>query len=736
MPRQPRVSHVLFMLVAAAAVVASAAGCKSSAPKPPVVAPEPPAPAWTLWTIDRKIGAVLRLEDARLLDDGGAAGLTDLIADKDPLVRRRAALAIGRVGDVPSGAGTPALVTTLGDADTAVRASAAFALGLAHATSAVDALIAALNDAQPEVRARAADALALILEPPASATAAGAAASAGKAGGGDATAAPSPAAKAAAAIAVSAANCPAVIAAIPADDQDWPGTPERDACRAAILATTRLRSFDALSRIVLSAEGKPVSSWWPVAYGLQRVRDKRAVDALGQLVNSEGVSTQAFAMRGLADHGDRRAVGAARGIAVRKGAEVRLRVAAIDMLARLKDTDSVPMLEQVVIDRATAPNVLLAAANALGSIGDEKAFDVLADRFTHAWAPMRVATMAAAAKLDADAFLLLVSGLPVDREWSVRAALPGILASLDPERVRSMIAALANDSDPRVQAPALEALAKVGPGEGAQDVDARIKAALDAADFNLRGTAAGLVASRKIDGGAELLAAAYKRGLTDANESARGAAIDAIATFGKEAASATLTEALKDPDWSLRLKAAAQLKRLGDETAQPVRPATQRFRPDYFESPALLRPQYSPHAFLETKYGTIELELNVVEAPMAAQSFIALARQGYFNGMKIHRVVPNFVMQAGGDRGDGAGGPGYTLRDELSPLPYVRGTVGMALGGPDTGGSQFFITVSPQPHLEGKYAVFGRVVRGMEFVDQLTLYDVIERVKVWDGVSF
>jgi len=93
-------------------------------------------------------------------------------------------------------------------------------------------------------------------------------------------------------------------------------------------------------------------------------------------------------------------------------------------------------------------------------------------------------------------------------------------------------------------------------------------------------------------------------------------------------------------------------------------------------------------------------------------------------------------MQAGDDRGDGAGGPGYTLRDELSPLPYVRGTVGMALGGPDTGGSQFFITVSPQPHLEGKYAVFGKVVRGMELVDQLALYDVIERVRIWDGISF
>ena len=90
----------------------------------------------------------------------------------------------------------------------------------------------------------------------------------------------------------------------------------------------------------------------------------------------------------------------------------------------------------------------------------------------------------------------------------------------------------------------------------------------------------------------------------------------------------------------------------------------------------------------------------------------------------------------GDDRGDGEGGPGYAIRDELSPLPYQRGTVGMALSGPDTGGSQFFIAITPQPHLTGKYAVFGQVVRGMELVERLSQWDVIDRIRVWDGVSF
>jgi cyclophilin family peptidyl-prolyl cis-trans isomerase/HEAT repeat protein len=483
---------------------------------------------------------------------------------------------------------------------------------------------------------------------------------------------------------------------------------------------------------VLDSKGQPVSSWWPVAFALQRVGDKRGADALTTLVNVDGVNTPSFAFRALGAFADRRAIPAARAAAQRRSADARLRVAAVRMLAQLKDVDAIPTLERVLDDATTPPNVSLEVVIALGAIGSPKAFDTLVDLFSHKWAPMRAAALASAAKVDPEAFLPVVSGLGPDKDWTVRAAMAGVFASLDAERVRGAVLELASEADPRVQGPALEALAKVG----APDLDARLAAALDAPDFNIRATAAGLVGARKLTDAAGRLVKAYERGQTDANASARGAALDALATLGKDAATPTLRAALNDKDWSIRLKAAALLRGLGDATAEPVRPAPLRFPLEYYESPALLRPAYSPHAFIETRYGTIEIELNVVEAPFATQSFVALARKGYFNGMRIHRVVPNFVVQVGDDRGDGAGGPGYTLRDELSAIPYRRATVGMALGGKDTGGSQFFITVSPQPHLDGKYAVFGDVVRGMEFVDQLTLWDVIERIRVWDGVSF
>jgi cyclophilin family peptidyl-prolyl cis-trans isomerase len=144
-------------------------------------------------------------------------------------------------------------------------------------------------------------------------------------------------------------------------------------------------------------------------------------------------------------------------------------------------------------------------------------------------------------------------------------------------------------------------------------------------------------------------------------------------------------------------------------------------------------PSVSTQVYIDTDRGTIQVELAVLDAPLTVDNFVTLARKGFFNGLPIHRVVADFVVQDGDPRGDGEGGPGYTIRDELNEREYLRGTVGMALDWPDTGGSQFFITLSPQPHLDARYTVFGRVLSGMEVVDQIQQWDVIRRIRVWDG---
>ena len=128
------------------------------------------------------------------------------------------------------------------------------------------------------------------------------------------------------------------------------------------------------------------------------------------------------------------------------------------------------------------------------------------------------------------------------------------------------------------------------------------------------------------------------------------------------------------------------------------------------------------------KRGTVVVEFFGADAPFTVSTFVALARRGYYNGLAFHRVVPNFVAQDGDPRGDGSGGPGYAIRDELNRRWYTRGAVGMALSGPDTGGSQYFLSHSPQPHLDGHYTVFGHVSAGFDVLDAIVQGDRISRV--------
>jgi cyclophilin family peptidyl-prolyl cis-trans isomerase len=136
-----------------------------------------------------------------------------------------------------------------------------------------------------------------------------------------------------------------------------------------------------------------------------------------------------------------------------------------------------------------------------------------------------------------------------------------------------------------------------------------------------------------------------------------------------------------------------------------------------------------------TSKGSFTIEFLPEAAPLTVDNFVQLAQSDYYRNVTIHRVVPNFVIQDGDPRGDGNGGPGYTIRCEINQVPYDRAAVGMALSGKDTGGSQWFVTHSPQPHLDGGYTVFGRVVMGMDVVDKIVRGDVIQSVVIKQGAS-
>jgi cyclophilin family peptidyl-prolyl cis-trans isomerase len=133
-----------------------------------------------------------------------------------------------------------------------------------------------------------------------------------------------------------------------------------------------------------------------------------------------------------------------------------------------------------------------------------------------------------------------------------------------------------------------------------------------------------------------------------------------------------------------------------------------------------------PHVKLQIEQlGTVELELFGPDAPLTVAHFLRLVDQRFFDGQRFHRVVPSFVVQAGDPRGDGFGGPGTLLRGEVSRRRYKAYTLGMADSGPDTGGSQWFITLNPQPHLDGRYTIFGQVTDGAPVLLRVTQGDLI-----------
>jgi peptidyl-prolyl cis-trans isomerase B (cyclophilin B) len=138
-------------------------------------------------------------------------------------------------------------------------------------------------------------------------------------------------------------------------------------------------------------------------------------------------------------------------------------------------------------------------------------------------------------------------------------------------------------------------------------------------------------------------------------------------------------------------------------------------------------------AVIETDKGNIELELFDKEAPNTVKNFEKLANSGFYNGLKFHRVIPDFMIQGGCPKGTGTGGPGYTIKCEINIHKHGTGALSMAHAGKDTGGSQFFITHSPQPHLDGKHTVFGKVEKGMEVVNKIKQGDVMRKVRVFDS---
>ncbi len=295
------------------------------------------------------------------------------------------------------------------------------------------------------------------------------------------------------------------------------------------------------------------------------------------------------------------------------------------------------------------------------------------------------------------------------------------------------LAGLFNDDDPWVRAAAFDALVTIDE----KNRDFYLKKALADPDWVMQSLAIDHIREKKLKAYLPelngMMATASEREID-----VRRSLVQAARTFLKEDAEnpdavLILMNSLMDNEYVVRLEADVVYKELFDEDRMNmVPPAPARIEVSAIHEGFRKYPP-NPYALISTNKGDIEIELFYDAAPLTVLNFIELAKSGFYRGLVFHRVVPGFVVQGGDPRGDGWGGPPYRIRCEYSDEPFFRGTVGIATSGRDTGGSQFFITLSPQPHLEARYTVFGRVTSGMEVVDQIVRGDMIEEIIIEEG---
>lgn len=644
----------------------------------------------------RDEAVILRLEDRRELDRAIAKAWS---ADPDPAKRARIALALGRIGtatfDDANGngrretsetmAGVPELISLAADPVPAVRTAAAFALGEIGDTTSIDTLLTLAADSDPDVAATATEGLSKM-----------------------------------------AAKVPF------ARYQTLASTEFPPHVRVvAIRYLFRFGTDEASATAAMLLESRDPAIRLEATYALGRRAFAPARTKLESLLRDDDVLTRAYAARALgliASEESLRALSDALGD---KEAWVR--------------TNAARSIGQLIDKKPGLLTSELAAATArqLATMGEDE------DAGTRASAIETMGRFVAAdAGVKAGLLHALTSSEPWPREQAALAlAHAGLIDAGSPSIddpspwVRARIVEgtsglpqgvairnrLARSPDPLVRTTVIGAI----PDDATEAEKQLIVSALDDKDVVVRATALGKLAEapfRALVTEARLKAFIASCWTEEMND-ARVAAVEALAARDFPGRAEWLASLRTAPDPVVRRVAVEKLEQLDGTRLEYTPLPVERPLSEY---EAIARWAAAPHsATIRTTRGDIDIALLTHDAPMTAWNFATLAKRGYFDGTTFMRVVPNFVLQGGDPRNDMSGGPGYAIRDEINRQRYSRGAVGMALSGLDTGGSQFFITHSPQPHLDGGYTVFGHVVAGMsEVADLVERGDRVETVLI------
>jgi cyclophilin family peptidyl-prolyl cis-trans isomerase/HEAT repeat protein len=645
------------------------------------------------------LAPVLAAEDARSFDAGV---LERALGSPDSLVAITAAMAIGRIGDA---AGTPLLLRIMDQGDSVVRPYAAFALGVLRDSAAAGALIRRLGTPPALDTASAVEAITAL----------------GKIGG---------------------APVATFFTAVLRGSAPLPYADPTPIVRQVLLESWRLGDLAPADAILPFMSDTSPDTRWPAVYTLGRVRAKVAASRMLDVLRDENVFIRSLAARalgkGYADLAGLPAQSVASALApLVDDVDAGVRVNAIRSLESFR----LPAFAGRVVPRLDdpQPNVGVQAAEALGYLGGPEAVAalqrVLGQRRSFA---LRREAVLGLARADTAAFFKAAEPWTTSRDWRERAvaAEGSALATGGGARLDGAL----RDSDGRVAGAALQAWAGAAQGPDSGLIRAA-RPLLGNSDAVVRAAAADALSRAHDVADVPALAAMYGRTGRDSIPDAAQSALVALAAIAKASPAGKtavetgfLARAPRPADYLLRRWAEDNwpeaARRWG--SAYPI--ATGRTLQDYRD---IVRrymlpgsTDHAPKVLIDVdQAGTVELELFGPDAPLTVANFLQLADRHFFDGNRWHRVVPNFVVQDGDPRGDGNGGPGGAIRDELNRHRYVASVIGMALSGPDTGSSQWFINLSPQPHLDGTYTVFGKVVGGSASLGRIVQGDLIRTIR-------
>jgi cyclophilin family peptidyl-prolyl cis-trans isomerase/HEAT repeat protein len=703
---------------------------------------------------------IVKAEDERRYDKT----LENLIKDPNPKIRARAILAAGRIGDERA---VPALVPFLNDSrDAGVQAMAAFALGEIESIKGADAILAVLKNEKyfPEVRARAIEA-------------------AGKIAAGNTTEAKSK------------ELGEAILDALEAEDRKGK-LQNKEVILLGLTAISRVRPEDGdfvTAKFLTNLDARIRAD---AANTLARLRSKKSNNALRvMLLSDDDAVARANAARALGVAEDKESFSVLLEAAL-EDEDLRVRVSAIRALGSLKDAKAADKLlergEKLLIGHKKSKfanpsekNELLEIATALGRIlpntNNERAIKFFgnlreADKYTSSETEIAFARVAPKIYVDStmgDSGEQRLQGWrEISSTFQGLAEIANLPAGAENDQIKSNVRILlvqlignwtsANRKTIGAESLVIPDLLRAFAAFKSENTSGIFRPILETEkDIFIRAAIAEILADQPTSKeNVEALKKAFAGALVsdkDYND-AQLAILDALFKLDKKESVGTLLVALNAPDYLVRKKAFELLRTKDLEKDSPGLPtllenAMAKKKDQLFPySPAfgtklgailntnadytraVSRKNGTVKAVFTTEKGDFTIDLLPEDAPLTVDNFIKLARSKYFDGLAVHRVVPNFVMQDGDPRGDGNGGPGWEIRCEMNMLSYDRGAVGMALSGKDTGGSQWFVTHSPQPHLDGGYTIFGRVNEAdMKIVDSIVRGDRILNVKIIEG---